>query len=318
MSLLQLQTDLKCTPSQAKDLLSTWLGAPVRCTRIRRLHGGMVNTVLGLEFDRAPYRAVLKLHAAGSDDFAREAQALEHLHAYTQFPCPQVYWQDSSTSRLPHAFLLLEQLPGVCLEGLPLAPSERANLEAQLAELLLELHSHRRAAYGPIAGPGQPSWAAAFLPRLLEARSYPGVAQRLPPQVLAQVEAAIQLAPAALQQAGPPTLIHGDLWDGNLVVRPVNGGWHLVGILDPALEYADVEAELAYLEVFDTPRQAFFSAYCSSQPLRPGYETRRLFYWLQTGLLHVGLFGEAAYCEFTARTAAAICRLETPSHDRRP
>ena len=86
--------------------------------------------------------------------------------------------------------------------------------------------------------------------------------------------------------------------------------WRLTGLLDPALEFADVESELAYLEVFDVSRAAFFSAYAARQPLRPGYERRRLFYWLHTALVHVGLFGDAFFREFTARTAASIVRIE--------
>ena len=77
-----------------------------------------------------------------------------------------------------------------------------------------------------------------------------------------------------------------------------------------SLQYADVELELAYLEVFDTPKNELLSAYHERHPRRAGYETRRLFYWLHTALVHVGLFGDDVFCEFTARTAAEIGRLD--------
>jgi fructosamine-3-kinase len=102
------------------------------------------------------------------------------------------------------------------------------------------------------------------------------------------------------------------VWDGNLMVRRENGRWRLTGLLDPDLQFADVEFELAYLEVFDTPREAFFAAYAAHQTLRPGYERRRLFYWLHTALVHVALFGDEFFCRFTARTADSIAPRPAP------
>ena len=69
-----------------------------------------------------------------------------------------------------------------------------------------------------------------------------------------------------------------------------DGDWRLSGLLDPVgLQYADVEKELAYLQAFDTAGQVFFDAYTARQPLRPGFEFRKLFYWLDTFMLHVWL-----------------------------
>jgi fructosamine-3-kinase len=158
------------------------------------------------------------------------------------------------------------------------------------------------------AAEGPAAWADHFLERLVEVRGDPALAERLAPDVLARVDDAIELAPAALRDAGTPTLVHGDVWDGNLMVHVEDGRWRISGLLDPDLQYADVEYELAYLEALDTPRRAFFARYSDHHPLRPGYQQRRLFYWLLTGLLHVALFGDPVFCDFTARTAAAIGR----------
>jgi len=307
VSMPQLQTDLALTTGQAERLLSAWLGEPVACTEITRLHGGLVNTVLGLEFDRPPHRAVVKLHSGGDDTFAAEARALDHLRLETACPCPRVYLQDSSRRLIPHALLLLEHLPGVCLDGLCLSPAERADVDVQLAEVLAELHGHTRATFGSVdGGDGRASWAELFVPRLRQARHHPDVERRLPPAVLEAVDAAILAAGAVLGDAGVPTLVHGDVWEGNLIVRSEAGRWQLVGLLDPGSEYADVESELAYLEVFDHRRDALFAAYTARRPLRPGYPRRRPFYWLHTALVHVALFGDPFFREYTARVAAAI------------
>jgi fructosamine-3-kinase len=305
-NMINQQTNLELSPIQAEAALGAWLGRPVRCTQIQRLQGGMINTVLRLEFDRAPFRAVIKLNT-GEASFAEEARALDTLHQQTRFPCPQVYLHDSSARLIPYAFLLLELMPGANLAAIQLSEQEYDEVDRQLAEILLELHGHTRAFYGGIdEQPGKARWYEVFLPRIEEARRQAEIERRLAAEVLEDVDHAIHLAETALQDQGTPTLIHGDIWAGNLIVNRTEDGWRLAGIVDPGVHFADVEYELAYLEVFDTRRAAFFEAYTARRPLRAGYAQRRLFYWLHTGLIHVWLFGDAYYRDFTARTAAAI------------
>lgn len=309
--MIDLQPNLELTSHQAEQLLGTWSGGPVVCTDIVKLEGGMVNTAYRLEFDRAPHRAVVKLHRRDSDGLAAEARALEYLAAETACPVPRVYVYDGSARLIPYTFLLLELVPGVCLKDLELDPTERAEIDAQLADMLGELHNHTRSTWGAIDADDEPrSWAELFEVRLRGTRAQATVAERLTPEVLAQVDQAIDLARSMLGDSGTPTLVHGDIWDGNMMVRLEDGHWRLTGLLDPSLEFADVEFELAYLEVFDTSRQAFLAAYAAHHAVRPGYERRRLFYWLHTALVHVALFGDEFFCRFTERTAAEICRLQ--------
>lgn len=304
--MIDLQPNLDLSSAEAERLLAAWLGEPVVCTDLRRMKGGMVNTVFELTFEAPPHRAVVKLHGSGGETFEREARALEYLAARTTCPVPQVYLHDATGLLIPHAFLLLQRMPGECLEGVDLDPDERASIDAQLAQVLGHLHEHTRTSFGGIDEEGTEQWADLFAQRLAAVRAQPTVGERLAPDVLARVDAAIDLARPALTDPGPPTLVHGDVWDGNLMAERSNGGWHVTGLFDPSLEFADVEYELAYLEVFDMPRDAFFAAYRTHHTVRPGYEERRLFYWLHTALVHVALFGDEFFCQFTERTAGEI------------
>ena len=314
--MIDLQPDLELTIPEAERLLEAWLDGPVSCSGIRRLEGGLVNTVLELEFDRPPHRAVVKLHGSGGEAFAAEARALEYLRARTACPVPQVYLWDNSARLIPHTFLLIERVPGVCLQGLDLEEDLRADIEAQLAHALGELHGHKGTGWGAVdAVGGSRAWADVFGARLVDARNHPAVAERLASDVLARLDEAIDLAGPALRDSDTPTLVHGDVWDGNLMVDRQEGHWRLTGMLDPDFQFADVEYELAYLEVFDTPRNAFFAAYAEHHTVRPGYEHRRLFYWLHTALVHVALFGDEQFRQFTARTAAMICRPQAPAKE---
>jgi protein-ribulosamine 3-kinase len=83
-----------------------------------------------------------------------------------------------------------------------------------------------------------------------------------------------------------PSLLHGDLWNGNV-------GFTAEGpvIFDPAVYYGDREADLAMTELFGGFPVAFYSAYQESFPLDPGYGKRKHLYNLYHLLNHLNLFG---------------------------
>jgi protein-ribulosamine 3-kinase len=85
----------------------------------------------------------------------------------------------------------------------------------------------------------------------------------------------------------PPSLLHGDLWGGNLGYLP--GGEP--AIYDPAVYYGDREADLAMTELFGGFGPDFYAAYRESWPLDPGYAIRRQLYNLYHILNHLNLFG---------------------------
>ena len=235
---------------------------------------------------------------------------MRYLRKYTHFPCPEVFAEESSGSNLPFAYLLLECLPGYNLrqasEASLMKPSDLADLDRQLAQLLLELHSHTRFTFGKLNEPGVPCWADLFVPRLHEVRAPPEISERLSRTVLAEVDYAIARAADMLAAQGVPTLVHADIWAGNIIVEQDGTGWQITGLVDPGAEYADVELELAYLESFNHSRPAFMEVYTRQHPLRPGYEVRRMIYWLLTYLIHVWLFGSQHYLDMTAKLAAEL------------
>ncbi len=84
-----------------------------------------------------------------------------------------------------------------------------------------------------------------------------------------------------------PSLIHGDLWSGN---RACDEGGQPV-IFDPAVYFADREAELAMCHLFGGFHSSFDRAYEREWPLASGAQTRRVLYQLYHVLNHFNLFG---------------------------
>jgi fructosamine-3-kinase len=95
-----------------------------------------------------------------------------------------------------------------------------------------------------------------------------------------------------------PSLLHGDLWTGNILVRD----GRLAALVDPACYHGDAEVDLAMLELFSSPPGAFWEAYGR---LPPGWRERRPLYQLFPALAHVRLWG-AGYFPLVERLLRAI------------
>jgi fructosamine-3-kinase len=90
----------------------------------------------------------------------------------------------------------------------------------------------------------------------------------------------------------PASLLHGDLWSGNIIPGPEGQAC----LIDPAAHFGWAEADLAMMVLFGSVPRAFYSAYESVRPLAPGYQARFDVYNLYHLLNHLGLFG-ASYGE---------------------
>lgn len=90
-----------------------------------------------------------------------------------------------------------------------------------------------------------------------------------------------------------PSLVHGDLWTGNVsIVRDTKEAL----IFDPATYYGDREVDLAMSECFGQLPASFYKGYHDAWPIPPGYvEERRIIYNLYHILNHGALFGGGYY-----------------------
>ncbi len=215
------------------------------------------------------------------DMFAREAEGLQALSVPDgpRLPRPYLYATD---------FLLLEDLSP--------APSG-ADYWTTFGWQLAGLHNHTNPGFGfphdnYIGSTPQPNpWTTdgfeffaysrlCYQARLARQRGLLNTSQAH------QVE---QLA-ARLPQLVPEqsaSLIHGDLWSGNVISDPTGKP----AIIDPAAHYGWAEAELAMTALFGAFPEAFYRAYEEIRPLTPGYRQRFPIYNLYHLLNHLNLFG---------------------------
>jgi fructosamine-3-kinase len=88
--------------------------------------------------------------------------------------------------------------------------------------------------------------------------------------------------PDLLGHNPPASLIHGDLWSGNVV----DGRW----LIDPAVHQADRELELAFMALFGGFPEQLWRAYRDAWPLSQGWRERRPALQLHHLLVHVRHF----------------------------
>ncbi len=119
-----------------------------------------------------------------------------------------------------------------------------------------------------------------FQLQLAEQNGYGRVLQPLGERLLEQFPVLIEHAPV-------PSLLHGDLWGGNLAYDQAGNPV----IFDPAVYYGDREADLAMTELFGGFSRDFYAAYQEAWPLDPGYPVRKRLYNLYHILNHLNMFG---------------------------
>ena len=228
-----------------------------------------------------------------------EAYMLRELAAHSKLPVPEVYYADEE-------MLVMEWLG----EGSGTIDSA---VERRAAELLAQLHQTPRTCFGyardTVIGPlPQPNnmgnlWLPFFRDlRLLHMAELAREEGALPPALFKRLENLAGKLGEFIDEPEHPSLLHGDLWTGNIVVDR-NG---LAGFIDPAIYYGHREIELAFTTMFHTFGREFFDAYEALYPLEPGFhETRCDLYNLYPTLVHVRLFG-ASYLASVEQTLSKL------------
>jgi protein-ribulosamine 3-kinase len=296
--------------------------------------GGCINPAVRLRLPQGDLFLKFNSHAPAGT-FAVEAEGLQALRAAAPLlRVPEVLgvWEDAERSP-GAACLLLEWLE-------PARPGP--GYDERLGRGLAQLHRggeagwgwHRDGFIGPLPQPNAPvksvpecmsrvpsgtpapdgrvgaagSWAWFWIARRLEPqlrrardagryvgreRDWEVLWQRLPDL----------LAPA---EADGPSLLHGDLWSGNVLAtaeRAGEGGGAEPALVDPAAYRGHREVDLAMAELFGGFGSRCLDAYHEAWPLQPGYRPgRRAAYQLFYLLVHVNLFGSG----YVPRTEQAL------------
>ncbi len=261
-------------------------GGPIAKTNA--LGGGCIGDVRRIELaDGRQWVAKLGPPQAG---LAIEGFMLNYLAEKSSLPVPDVFLSDDD-------LLLMSYLPA----GGPTCQET----EIHAADLIAALHEVTDDVFGfkcdtVIGGLHQPNPPTASWPdffrdaRLIYMASQAYQVGRLPTPLRRRVDNLAARLDNWLDDSGTPTLLHGDLWSGNILTANAR----VSGFIDPAIHYGDPEIELAFTTLFHTFGSRFFDRYREHRDIAPDFfETRCNLYNLYPLLVHVRLFGGSYVCD---------------------
>ena len=261
-----------------KHLLDQGLGEITECQAVA---GGDICTSEKLTTSSGQLFFLKTLASAPADLFPAEAAGLAAIASTATVTIPEVIYADSDC-------LLLEYLPTTTL-----APDYWPTLGRQLALM----HQQPQPNFGfdcdnycgktPQPNPPTEDGFEFFSDhRLLYQARLARDAGHLNRTDCNHIES-LGTRLAELVPAQPPSLLHGDLWSGNIH----NSATGTPVLIDPACYRGWAEADLAMTCLFGNLPEPFYQAYAETNPLHPGWQQRLVIYNLYHLLNHVNLFG---------------------------
>lgn len=257
-------------------------------TKVRPVSGGDINQAFQVKTAKRQY--FVKMNRPVSETFfQKEVSGLTAIAQTHTLSVPEIYgtYYDPETGT---ALLILEWIGG----------NKTANTIPQLGRGLARLHQSKGKAFGfeednfigslPQPNPWTPDWITFYQEQRLKSQYELGInRQTILGKRRNKLEKLIDRLDLWLPLNVEPSLIHGDLWSGNWIIGK-NGRPYLI---DPAVNYAHNELEIAFTELFVGFPSSFYDFYQEVQPLDKNYPERRPLYQLYYLLVHLNLFGES-------------------------
>lgn len=132
------------------------------------------------------------------------------------------------------------------------------------------------------------SWINFFIHQRLEVQLKVGVDSGAIDNVVVKNFEKLYKKLPSLLTTEKPSLVHGDLWGGNLIIDEKGSPC----LIDPAVYYGHREIDLAMTQLFGVFNHEFYDAYLQAFPVEPGLQDRLDIYNLYPLLVHVNLFGQ--------------------------
>lgn len=275
-----------------EEALHTLFGSSVGIVQSRRAGGGDCNEARLLRLSDGTQVFLKANTKENALLFQAEAVGLSAIARTKTIGTPHVLCTGTEPGRGGSAFLLLEYLEGGrCCDywetfGRRLAAMHQAEAADFVTGGRYGFMMDNYIGMGKQCNTAYESWTGFFRdcrldPQFERAAGYfDGTGRKKAVRVLDRIE-------GFLTEPDHPSLLHGDLWSGNVITGKDGHAW----LIDPAAYVGHAESDLAMTELFGRFPRAFYRAYQEAAPLQPGYESRRDLYHLYHLLNHLNLFG---------------------------
>lgn len=276
-------------PEEISGFVSNWLISNInpacRITGFSTLYGGSINNNFAVTTTTGNYFLKYNKSSEYPEMFRKERMGLELLASTNTVYVPEVLL-DAET--INYGFLVMKL-------------QKQVNPVARYWEILgiqlAELHRNKAPGFGldydnyigslKQSNTRHPSYIEFFIKERLEPLLKTAYEKKLLNNNDASHFSSLYKKLAEILPEEEPSLIHGDLWSGNLIVS--SEGFPC--IIDPAIYYGHRESDLAMSKLFGGFSPLFYRSYNETYPLFPGWEERIRIHQLYPLLVHVNLFG---------------------------
>lgn len=277
-----------------EDALSSLFGDGVEIVQTRRIAGGDSNEAYGLTLTDGT-DLFMKANTKGNAPlFAAEAVGLSAIARTGTIGTPRILCSGMDGKGTGYSFLLMEWIAGE--RRIPdywetfarqLAAMHGADASDLVAGGKYGFVCDNYIGRGRQINTAKDGWIAFFRDCRLEPqfRKASGYFDR---EGRRKVTKLLDRLGDILVEPKSPSLLHGDLWSGNVVTGKDGRAW----LIDPAVSVGHAEADIAMTELFGGFPQAFYDAYRKAAPMQEGYAGRRDCYNLYHLLNHLNIFGE--------------------------
>ncbi len=278
-----------------EDAIASLFGSQVKITGMDRVSGGDINQAYRLALSDGTYIFMKSNKKENISFFAAEAEGLSAIAKTGMIRVPRILCGGVDEGGMNCSFLLMEFIEGKKRVkdyweafAYQLAAMHRAGTSDFTVGGIFGFSSDNFIGAGKQMNKADDSWVSFFRGCRLE----PQFKKAFPFFEMEGKRKALKLLDRIdriLVEPEYPSLLHGDLWSGNVMTGRDGGAW----LIDPAVYVGHAEADIAMTELFGGFPPAFYDAYREAAPMQPGYGRRRSLYHLYHLLNHLNMFGRA-------------------------
>jgi aminoglycoside phosphotransferase (APT) family kinase protein len=279
-------TKSKLTNEQIYEMVKKGFGSSIKPEVVRELKDGYYNTAYMLVLDSG-LKTVLKVSPPKDIQVMRyeknimeaEVEVLNALRSIGDIPVPKIFHYDSCKEIIDSGFFFMEFIEGVPLNMLraQLTDEQYREISSELGYVVKKIHSTKGSYFGYIAQKEKQfsTWDEAFMFMIKELLEDAKDANVVLPYDYEKIYDMIEGKSNVLSTVKKSTLIHKDLWEGNIFIDAKTT--KISGIIDcERAIYGDPLVELVF--GFLVNNESFMKSYRDEIPFDRDEELRIILY----------------------------------------
>lgn len=276
-----------------EEALSELFGNGVTIAETEHILGGDINESYALTLSDGHYIFMKANAEKGTSFFKAEAAGLSAVAQTGAIGAPKILGYGENAGRFGKSFLLLEFVYGGRrisdyweTLGHQLADMHRAETSGFTSNGKYGFYNNNYIGERDQINTPHENWVTFFRDCRL-APQFQSASRYFEAADTRKITHLMDHLDAFLTEPEYPSLLHGDLWAGNVMTGDDGRAW----LIDPAVYVGHAEADIAMTELFGGFPAAFYDAYREAGILPPDHKERRDLYNLYHLLNHLNMFG---------------------------